>query len=103
MLVPKLRIGMEELGKTARILASRCLQIPAHFGDGNRKPAARVSHERHPKDVEECDHDANRIAAHPIEPADAVFALLLARQAIGVRQKLAPVLAKQLEAAERPA
>ena len=36
--------------------------------------------ERHPEDVEQRDRDADRFGAEPIEPAEPIFALLLAGQ-----------------------
>ena len=35
---------------------------------------------RHPEDVQQRDHDADRVGADPGKPADAVFAFLLARE-----------------------
>ena len=57
---------------------------------------------RHPDDVEQRNDDADAVGAEPVEPAEAIFALLLARQALGPGQKVPPVLAHELQAAERP-
>jgi hypothetical protein len=44
------------------------------------------SNHRHPDDVEERDHDPDRVGPKPIKPTDAVFALLFAREPVGPGQ-----------------
>ena len=59
--------------------------------------------DRDPDDVQKRDDHADAVGAEPVEPADAVFALLLTGQAIDPRQQPPPMLAQQLEAAIGPA
>ena len=59
--------------------------------------------DRDPEDIEERNRNTDCVRAEPVEPADAVFALLLAGQRFGGRQHAPPMLADQLESAECPA
>src|SRR5262249_27782847 len=58
---------------------------------------------RHPEDIEKRNHHPDRVRAEPVEPAERIFALLLASKPLGPGQYAAPMLAHELRAAEGPA
>ena len=81
-----------------------------HEGGDDRQREDAIGHrdigerdDRDPDDVQKRNDDADAVGAEPVEPADAVFALLLAREAINPRQQPPPMLTEQLESAIGPA
>ena len=60
--------------------------------------------DRHPEQIEDRDHDADRFRAEPVQPAEREFALLLARQAAArAAADWRQCLLQDLEAAIGPA